>query len=85
MFNLLDRQHILIYDERYNLIQDGPCAGVPEALCNGDGGWATRPGTLEPLGSLADPRATATNPDYLQRGTAFTGQRSVRLGLRLSF
>lgn len=85
VFNLLDRQHILIYDERYNLIQDGPCAGVPEALCNGDGGWATHPGTLEPLGSLADPRGTATNPDYLRRGIAFTGQRSVRLGLRLSF
>jgi hypothetical protein len=85
VFNLLDRQAILIYDERYNLIQDGPCAGVPEALCNGDGGWATRPGTLEPLGSLTDPRQTATNPDYLKRGSAFTGQRSLRLGLRLSF
>jgi hypothetical protein len=84
VFNLLDRQHILIYDERYNLIQDGPCAGVPEALCNGDGGWAARPGTLEPSGSLGDPRVNATNPDYLRRGTAFTGQRSVRLGLRLS-
>lgn len=85
VFNLLDRQAIVRYDERYNFIQDGPCAGVPEALCNGDGGLATRPGTLESLGSLGDPRQTATNPDYLKRGTEFTGQRSLRLGLRLSF
>lgn len=85
VFNLLDRQAVLRYDERYNLIQDGPCAGIPEGLCNGDGGLKTRPGTLEPLGALDDPRHTATNPDYLKGGVAFTGQRSLRLGVRLSF
>jgi hypothetical protein len=85
VFNLLDRQAVLYYDERYNLFQDGPCAGVPEGLCNGDGGLKTRPGTLEPLGALDDPRHTATNPDYLKGAVAFTGQRSLRLGVRLSF
>jgi hypothetical protein len=84
-FNLLDRQAVLRYDERYNLIQDGPCAGVPEGLCTEESGLLTHPGTLEPVGSIGDPRLTATNPDYLRKGVAFTGQRSVRLGARLSF
>jgi hypothetical protein len=72
--------------------EPGPCAGVPEALCNGDGGLVTVPGTLEPRGQLADPRATATNPDYLKKGsgrrwdsTAFAEPRSLRLGLRWTF
>ncbi len=85
VFNLLNRQSILRYDERYNLIQDGACAGVPEGLCTADGGLRTRPGTLEPIGSLGDPRATATNPDYLKKGGSFTGPRSLRFGVRLSF
>src|SRR5262249_54792388 len=49
IFNLLDRQAVLAYDQRYNLFPDGPCGGVPAALCNGDGGLATHPGTLAPL------------------------------------
>jgi hypothetical protein len=85
VFNLLDRQAVLSYDQRYNLFPDGPCAGLPEGLCNGDGGLATRPGTLEPVGSIADPRRTATNPDYLRKGNIFTGPRSLRLGVRLIF
>ena len=84
-FNLLDRQAAVVFDQRYNLIPDGPCAGIPEGLCNGDGGLAARPGTLEPVGSIVDPRQTATNPDYLKKGSAFTAPRSLRLGVRLSF
>jgi len=40
---------------------------------------------------LADPRATATNSDYLKKGAdywispGFTGERSIRLGLRWTF
>jgi hypothetical protein len=85
VFNLFNRQAIIQFDQRYNLIQDGPCAGVPEAICNGDGGLTNRPGTVDPAGTIANPRATATNPDYLKKGVAFTGQRSLRLGVRLTF
>jgi hypothetical protein len=85
VFNLLDRQAIVRYDDRYNLIQDGPCSGMPEGICTDDGGLRTRPGTLEPIGVIRDPRRTATNPDYLRRGIAFTGQRSLRLGVRVTF
>ena len=58
---------------------------MPEDLCTKDGGLRTRPGTLEPVGALGDPRLTATNPDYLKKASAFTGQRSLRLGIRLTF
>jgi hypothetical protein len=85
LFNLLDRQAIVAYDQRYNLFPGGPCGGVPAGFCNGDGGLATRPGTLEPLGSVGDPRRTATNPDDLRKGTIFTSPRSLRLGVRLTF
>jgi hypothetical protein len=85
VFNLLDRQAIVSYDQRYNLFPDGPCGGVPETFCNGDGGLATRPGTLQPLGSIGDPRRSATNPDYLRKGAIFTGPRSLRIGARLTF
>src|SRR5262245_15392652 len=86
VFNLLDRQAIVRYDDRYNLIPDGPCSGVPEELCTQDGGLRARPGTVEPVASLpGDPRRTATNPDYLRSAIAFTGQRSLRLGVRLTF
>jgi hypothetical protein len=34
---------------------------------------------------LSNPKATATNPDFLKAGTAFTGQRSIRIGVRLTF
>jgi hypothetical protein len=83
IFNLFDRQEAVQLDERYNLALDGRCAGIPEDQCNGDNGWLTTPGTLNPLGSLSNPRATATNPDYLQKGTVFTQPRSIRFGVKL--
>jgi hypothetical protein len=85
VFNILNRQAVISYDQRYNQVADGPCGGVPDGFCTTDGGLATRPGTLEPLVVITDPRQTATNPDYLRKGNLFTGQRSLRLGLRLSF
>jgi hypothetical protein len=85
IFNLFNRQAISTFDERYNLIQDGACAGIPDALCNGDGGIVTTGNSLTPAGTLSNPRGTATNPDYLKMGTAFTGQRSIRLGVRFLF
>jgi hypothetical protein len=85
VFNVFDRQSEIQLDERYNLALDGRCGGIPEDLCNGDNGWLTTPGTLTPLGSLGDPRATATNPDYLRKGVAFTLPRSIRFGVRFNW
>jgi len=85
LFNVFNRQAITQYDERYNLVQDGACGGVPEAICNGDGGIAALPNSLTPVGSIPNPRATATNPDYLKKGISFTGQRSLRFGVRVTF
>lgn len=88
VFNVLNRQSITRLDERYNLSSDGdPCAGIPDGLC-GSGGGIQYAGINEvprPIGSIPNPRATATNPDYLKAGTAFTQPRSLRLGVRLSF
>ena len=70
VFDPFNRQAILSYDQRYNRFIDGPCGGVPDAFCNGDGGLATQPGTLVPLGAITDPRHAATNPDYLTKGFA---------------
>ena len=85
IFNLFNRQAISTFDERYNLIQDGACGGIPDALCNGDGGIVTTGNNLTPAGTLSNPRGTASNPDYLVKGTGFTGQRSIRLGVRFLF
>jgi hypothetical protein len=85
VFNLLDRQAETQLDERYNLIANGRCAGIPAGLCNGDNGLINRPGTVEAAGTIANPRATATNPDFLRKGISFTEQRSIRLGLRFTF
>lgn len=85
VFNLLNRQAIRQFDERYNRIADGTCAGVPDSICNGDGGLLATPGTTNPAGSIPNPRATATNPDYLTKGIDFTGQRSIRVGVRFNF
>ena len=85
VFNMFDRQAITQFDERYNLSQDGACAGVPDTICNGDGGIKNLPGTVDPAGSIPNPLATATNPDYLRKGIGFTGQRSIRLGVRVTF
>lgn len=89
VFNVLDRQSATRVDERYNLSSDadGPCAGIPEALCGPGGGihYAAAGEIPRPIGALANPRATATNPDFLTGGTQFTQPRSFRLGVRLSF
>jgi hypothetical protein len=85
IFNLFNRQAITKYDERYNRIADGTCAGVAEAVCNGDGGLLTTTGTLTPVSQLSNPRATATNPDFLNKGVAFTQPFSLRLGIRWQF
>jgi Carboxypeptidase regulatory-like domain/TonB dependent receptor len=95
IFNLFDRQAITQFDERYNIQADGKCAGIPDGLCNGDGGIVTTGNTLTPAGAITNPRATATNPDYLKTGPdsqspatafrGFTGQRSLRLGVWFTF
>jgi hypothetical protein len=85
VFNLLNRQAIRQYDQRYNLVSDGACAGIPDALCNGDGGITTTGNNLTPAGTLPNAKQTATNPDFLKKGTNFTGQRSIRIGVRFTF
>jgi hypothetical protein len=86
-FNLLGRQAITTLDQRYNLVQDGVCAGIPnpDVNCNGDGGLQHNGNTLSPVAQLANPKQTATNPDFLKAGTNFTGQRSLRIGVRITF
>jgi hypothetical protein len=84
IFNIFDRQAITQLDQRYNLSSDLPCAGL-EDFCNGDGGIATTGNNLTPAGTLTNPRSTAPNPDFLRNGIAFTGQRSIRLGVRFQF
>jgi outer membrane receptor for Fe3+-dicitrate len=86
VFNLFNRQAIAQYDERYNLPSDGDaCAGIPSNICGAGGGIANIPNTLDPAGTIPNPRATATNPDYLKKGVAFTDPRSIRLGVRFTF
>jgi hypothetical protein len=84
-FNLFNRQAITTLDQRYNLVQNGPCGGIPTALCNGDGGLATQGNSLTPAGQISNPSATAVNPDFLKKGTSFTLPRSIRFGVRFSF
>jgi outer membrane receptor protein involved in Fe transport len=89
VFNLFNRQAIIQYDERYNRAQDDFCGGIPDDICSTMGGIDHIAGTTEPAGALSDPRATTTNPDFLTKGTdsvnSFTGNRSIRLGLRFTF
>ncbi len=85
VFNLWNRQSITTLDERYNLISDGECGGIPGLICNGDGGIATTGNSLTPAGTLSNPRSTASNPDYLRKGIAFTQPFSLRFGLRFNF
>ena len=85
VFNILNRQAKTALDQRYNLSSDPPCSGIPDALCNGDGGILNAPGGVQPSGQLTNPKATATNPSFLTAGTNFTGQRSIRLGVRFSY
>jgi len=84
-FNLFDRQAITQLDQRFNLRENGACGGIPDALCNGDGGIVTTGNNLTPAGVISDPRATAANPDFLLKGVNFTGQRSIRLGVKFEF
>jgi hypothetical protein len=88
VFNVLDRQAATRVDERYNLSSDADaCAGIPDGLCGSGGGlqYAAVGEVPRPLGVIANPRATATNPDFLTGGTQFTQPRSFRLGVRFSF
>ena len=85
VFNMFNRQSTTQLDQRYNLVENGGCAGIPDALCNGDGGLLTNPSTLTPVSQLSDVRATAPNPDFLRKGIAFTQPRSIRLGVRFTF
>jgi carboxypeptidase family protein/TonB-dependent receptor-like protein len=85
IFNVFNRQAITVYDQRYNLVNDGACAGVPDALCNGDGGLIATPNTTTAVGQIPNIVASATNPDFLKKGTTFTLPRSIRIGLRWTF
>ena len=85
VFNLFNRQAITQLDQRYNLIQGGHCSGIPAASCNDDGGLLHSGSTINPVAQLANPIATATNPDFLKAGTSFTSQRSLRVGVRITF
>jgi hypothetical protein len=85
VFNLFNRQSITVLDQRYNLTKDGVCAGITAALCNGDGGLVASPNSTTAAGQLSNPRSSATNPDFLKAGTAFTLPRSVRLGVRFTW
>jgi hypothetical protein len=85
LFNIFDRQKPYLLDERYNLAIDDVCAGIPESVCNGDNGILPTGNNLIPAYTISDPRATATNPDYLSKAIGFTAPRSIRLGVRFSF
>ncbi len=85
IFNVFNRQAITTLDQRYNLPQDGHCAGIPSNDCNGDGGLLHNGATIAPVAQLANPIATATNPDFLKAGTNYTGQRSLQLGVRFTW
>ena len=85
VFNIFNRQSATVLDQRYNLVPNGPCGGVPAALCNGDGGLVTQAGTLTPVAQLPNPTASAPNPDFLKAGTFFTQPRSARIGVRFTF
>ena len=85
VFNVFNRQSATNVDQRYNLSSDPTCSGVPTTLCNGDGGILNIHGTTNASGQLANARASATNPNFLKKGTAFTGPRSIRLGARWTF
>jgi len=85
VFNILNRQAANSLDLRYNLSSDPTCAGIPDAICNGDGGILNLPGGVKPSGVIPNPRATATNPDFLKKGNSFTQPRAIRIGARYTF
>jgi outer membrane receptor protein involved in Fe transport len=86
VFNVLDRQAKTALDQRYDRVQDSTganrCPGF-ESICNGAGGIAAIPGTVNPVGTVN--LANAPNPDFLKAGTAFTAPRTFRLGARYTF
>ena len=91
VFNIFNRQSITVLDQRLDLSTSGACevftkGGLnADTACNGYGGFANIPGTTKPIASFTNVRAAATNPDFLSRGAAFTGLRSIRIGARFSF
>ena len=90
IFNLFDRQAITQFDERYNLMSDGDCGGIPDGLCNGDGGIVTTGNSLTPAGADHQSARDGDQPGLPEEGTGqpdagFTGQRSLRLGVRFTF
>jgi hypothetical protein len=91
IFNVFNRQAINQLYQDYNEAADGGCAGIPLSACNdphnvfGESGLAHIPGTITPVAQLVNPRATATSPDFLKAGWGFTGPRSARVGVRLTF
>lgn len=85
VFNVLDRQAVTNLDQRYNLDSQPFCAGIPDALCGAGGSLQHDGASLRPVAQLPNPRATATNPDFLRKGVAFSPPRSIRFGARLRF
>ena len=86
VFNVLNLQRKILLDNRYNLAENDACAGIPDAICNGDGGLLAKPGDItQPATQLTNPRATATNPTFLKGGFAYTDPRTIRVGAKISF
>lgn len=85
VFNALDRQAIIQYDEQYNRPENGFCAGIPDELCGAGGGLQHDGPNARPVGQLQNPKATAPNPDFLKAGINFTGERQIRFGVRFRF
>ncbi|MCP4201441.1 MAG: TonB-dependent receptor [bacterium] len=92
IFNLLDRQKPFRLDERFNRPEDGHCAddgnttGIDLDLCNNMGGIRNVTGTLDALGAVNP--GDSTNPNFLTkafRSTDYSGQRTARIGVRLSW
>lgn len=85
VFNLLDRQAIINYDQRYNENGDA-CGGVPAGLCADSGALQHDGASTRPIGQL--PALTPSNPSFLKKArndAAFTGQRNIRVGVRFRF
>jgi hypothetical protein len=84
VFNVLNRQGATLLDTNYNTWVQEPCAGVPAEICSRSGALLHKPGTVEPIAQLQNPRATAPNPHFL-KGESWTSPRQIRLGARMRF
>jgi hypothetical protein len=85
VFNLLDRQAVINYDQRYNENGDA-CGGVPANLCADSGALQHDGASTRPIGQL--PALTPSNTSFLTKArndAAFTGQRNIRVGVRFRF